>query len=49
MGKNIRSTRCLLRVKIYVPLGVYFWVKIYVPLGVYLWIKIYVPLSVIYG
>ena len=49
MGTNIRSTRCLLRVKIYVPLGVYLWVKLYVPLGVYLWVKIYVPLSVIYG
>ena len=46
MGTNIRSTRCLLRVKIYVPLGVYLWVKIYVPLGVYLWVKIYVPLGV---
>ena len=34
MGKNIRSTMGLLRVQIYVPLGVYLWVKIYVPLRV---------------
>ena len=46
MGKNIRSTRCLLLVKIYVPLGVYSWVKLYVPIGDYLWVNIYVPLGV---
>ena len=27
MGTIIRSTRCYLWVKIYVPLGVYLWVK----------------------
>ena len=33
---NIRSTRC------------YLWVKIYVPLGIYLWVKLYVPILIFY-